>query len=246
MLRPLLDFTLVFLNNYLVIGSENVKLVNGLDRCFGTVEVSYNGQLGTVCDKSWDMYNSILVCKQLGCGSAISAHGQALFGRGSGHVWLVHCLGNESSIEKCIHTNETECNHNNDVGVVCLASSVVIAGAVVTAVLLVSSTLLIIFIVRRRKKQKKIQICGSKDAVNVQDLFQNEENADDDYETVDMDDNSDSEQDYVNVNQDDSEQDYVNVIQDDINVETDDSEQDYVNVNITEHKSMLDKNYEDL
>lgn len=88
----------------------------------------------------------------------------------------------------------------------------------------------------------------SQDAVNMQDVLQrdqNEENAEDDYEIVDMDDgdhedvNSDSEQDYVNVVQDDSEQDYVNI-------ETDDSEQDYVNVNITEHLSMLDNNYEDL
>lgn len=88
----------------------------------------------------------------------------------------------------------------------------------------------------------------SQDAVNVLDVLhkhQNEENADDDYEIVDMDYgdhedvNSDSEQDYVNVDQDDSEQDYVNV-------ETDDSEQDYVNVSITENRSMLDNNYEDM
>lgn len=100
----------------------------------------------------------------------------------------------------------------------------------------------------------------SQDAVDMQDMLhrdQHEENADDDYEIVDMDEenadddyeivdmddgdhedaNSDSEQDYVNVDKDDSEQDYVNV-------ETDDSEQDYVN--ITEQRSTLDNNYEDL
>jgi len=81
----------------------------------------------------------------------------------------------------------------------------------------------------------------SQDAVNMEDVLhrdQNEENADDDYEIVDMDDgdvNSDSEQDYINVNQDDTEQDCVNVESDDseqdyVNVETDDSEQDYVNI----------------
>lgn len=86
----------------------------------------------------------------------------------------------------------------------------------------------------------------SQDAVNMQDVLQvvlqNQEDAEDDYEIVDMDDgdyedvDSDSEQDYVNVDQDDSDQDYVNI-------ETDDSEQDYVN--ITEQRSMLDNNYED-
>ncbi|RXN33660.1 deleted in malignant brain tumors 1 -like protein [Labeo rohita] len=78
-------------------------------------------------------------------------------------------------------------------------------------------------------------ICS--DAVNMQDVLrndENEENAEDDYEIVDMDNredvDSDSDQDYVNVNQDDSDPDYINV-------ETDNSEQDYVNVDITEHRT---------
>ncbi|XP_016431696.1 deleted in malignant brain tumors 1 protein-like, partial [Sinocyclocheilus rhinocerous] len=72
---------------------------------------------------------------------------------------------------------------------------------------------------------------------------QNEENAEDDYELVDMDDgdhedvNTDSDQDYINVDQDDSEPDYINV-------ETDDSEKDYVNVELTEYRSTLGNNYE--
>lgn len=249
MLRPLLDFTLaVVLNNYLLTGGQDIKLVNGLDGCFGTVEVLNNGTWGTVCDDSWDIIDASVVCRQLGCGRAISAHGQALFGVGRGQVWMksVDCLGSESFISNCSHA-KVDCDHSNDAGVVCSASSVVIIGSVVTAVLLILSALLIVFLVKRRKKQKKIQICScSKDAVNMQDVLQvvlqNQEDAEDDYEIVDMDDgdyedvDSDSEQDYVNVDQDDSDQDYVNI-------ETDDSEQDYVN--ITEQRSMLDNNYED-
>ncbi len=87
----------------------------------------------------------------------------------------------------------------------------------------------------------------SQDAVNMQDVLhnQNEDNAEDDYEVVDMDDgdhedvNSDSDKDYVNVDPNDSEPDYINV-------ETDDSDQDYVNVDITEHRSTLSNKYEDL
>lgn len=51
--------------------------------------------------------------------------------------------------------------------------------------------------------------------------------------------NSDSDQDYVNVDPNDSEPDYINV-------ETDDSDQDYVNADITEHRSTLSNKYEDL
>ncbi|ROI15112.1 Deleted in malignant brain tumors 1 protein [Anabarilius grahami] len=214
-------------------GGQDIRLVNGLDGCFGTVVVQNNSKWVTVCDNSWDIYKAALVCSQLKCGRAVIAHGHTLSEAESDHVWLDYCSGNESSITQCQYKNESGCQ---DARVVC---SVVIIVAVVAAVLLILSALLIIFLVKRRKKQKKIQICScSQDAVNMLDVLhrhQNEKNADDDYEIVDMDDgdhedvNSDSEQDYVNVDQDDSEQDYVNV-------ETDDSEQDYVNVSITEHR----------
>ncbi|XP_058626043.1 scavenger receptor cysteine-rich type 1 protein M130 isoform X1 [Onychostoma macrolepis] len=248
MLRLLLDFTLVMvLNDYLVTGDRNISLVNGLDACSGRVEIHNNGTWWTVCGDSWDIDDAAVVCRQLGCGRAIIADGQALFGVGDLHV---NCKGKEFSTTQCFHQrNENNCPQSNNAGVICSASSVIIIGAVVTALLLISCALLIIFLVRRRQKQKKIQICShSKDAVNMRDVLhndQNEDNAEDDYEVVDMDDgdhkdvNSDSDQDYGNVSQDDSEADYVNM-------EKDDSEQDYVNVDITEHRSTLDNNYEDL
>ncbi|XP_016302599.1 scavenger receptor cysteine-rich type 1 protein M130-like isoform X1 [Sinocyclocheilus anshuiensis] len=253
MLRLLLDFTLVMvLNDYLVTGDQKeISLVNGLDACSGRVEIHYNGTWATVCGDSWDIDDAAVVCRQLGCGRAVIADGQALFGVGDHHVsWSeVNCKGEESSITQCSpQRNENNCPQSNDAGLICSASSVIIIGAVVTAVLLILSALLIIFLVRKRQKQKKIQISHSKDAVNMQDVLhnnQNEENAEDDYELVDMDDgdhedvNSDSDQDYVNVDQDDSEPDYINV-------ETDDSEKGYVNVDLTEHRSTLGNNYEDL
>ncbi|XP_048062369.1 scavenger receptor cysteine-rich type 1 protein M130-like [Megalobrama amblycephala] len=246
MLRPLLFTLAVVLNNYLFTGGHDIRLVNGLDVCFGTVQVQNNSKWLTVCGNSWDIDKAALVCRELECGRAVIAHGHTPSEPESDHVWLDNCLEDLSSITQCQYKNESGCQ---DARVVCSASSVVIIVAVVAAVLLILSALLIIVLVKKRKKQKKIQICSySQDAVNVLDEIhkhQNEENADDDYEIVDMDYgdhedvNSDSEQDYVNVDQDDSEQDYVNV-------ETDDSEQDYVNVSITENRSMLDNNYEDM
>ncbi|XP_073696080.1 uncharacterized protein [Garra rufa] len=204
-----------------------------------------------VCSDSWDINAAAVVCRQLGCGNAVIAEGQGLFGEGAHLDWLsvVNCNGDASSIKQCHKVNGSNCTKGNDAGVICSASSFIIIGAVVTTVLLILCALLIFFLVRRRLRQKKIQICSSlKDAVHMQDVLhndQNEENAEDDYEIVDMDNsdhedvNSDSDQDYINVEQDDSEPDYINV-------ETDDSEQDYVNVNITEHRSTLGNNYEDL
>ncbi|XP_016091951.1 scavenger receptor cysteine-rich type 1 protein M130-like [Sinocyclocheilus grahami] len=229
--------------------TQNISLVNGLDACSGRVEIFYNGKWGTVCGDSWDIDDAAVVCRQLGCGRAVIADGQSLFGV-RGNVWLseVNCKGDESSITQCAHrSNGNNCPQSNDAGVICSASSVIIIGVVVTAVLLILSALLIIFLVRRRQKQKKIQICSCSkvNMLNVLHNDQNEEAAEDDYELVDMDDgsqddvNSDSDQDYLHVDQDNSEPDYVNV-------ETDDSEQDYVNVNITENRSTLDNNYEDL
>ncbi|KAL1278231.1 hypothetical protein QQF64_024904, partial [Cirrhinus molitorella] len=235
----------------ITVGDQNISLVNGLDACSGIVEILHNGTSTRVCSDSWDIEAAAVVCRQLGCGRAFLAEGQGLFGKGDRHIWLSKgiCKGNEASIAQCLQETRNTCPQDIDAGVICSASSIIIIGAVVTAVLLILSALLIIFLVRRRLKLKKLQICSSsKDAVNMHNVLHNdhnEENAEDDYEIVDMDNgdhedvNSDSDQDYVNVDQDDSDPDYVNV-------ETDDSEQDYVNVNITEQRSTLGNNCEDL
>ncbi|XP_052405914.1 scavenger receptor cysteine-rich type 1 protein M130 isoform X1 [Carassius gibelio] len=253
MLRPLLEFTLVMVLNLYVVtaGDQNIKLVGGLDACSGRVQI-YGTQQLDVCGGSWDINVAAVLCRQLECGRAVIADVQALFGVGSSLFSInISCKGTESSFTQCTQQKkENPCPPSNFAGVICSGSSVIIIAAVVAAVLFILCILIIIFLVRKRQKQKKIRFSSSKDAINMQDVLQNnqnEENAEGDYEVVDMDDgdrkdaNSDAEsdQDYVNVDKEDSDPDYVNV-------ETDDSEQDYVNVDVTEHRSTPGNNYEDL
>ncbi|KAH1181133.1 hypothetical protein KIL84_002067, partial [Mauremys mutica] len=95
-----------------------IRLVNGSTRCAGRVEVLHNQQWGTVCDGSCDLHDAEVVCRQLGCGMAISAPGEAWFGQGSDPIWLdeVHCTGMEDALSECKARpwGDHNCNHGED------------------------------------------------------------------------------------------------------------------------------------
>uniref|UniRef100_A0A8D0EVC8 Soluble scavenger receptor cysteine-rich domain-containing protein SSC5D n=1 Tax=Strix occidentalis caurina TaxID=311401 RepID=A0A8D0EVC8_STROC len=110
-----------------VVCSEALRLVNGPHRCAGRVEVFHSHQWGTVCDDGWDLNDAAVVCRQLGCGTAMSAPGLSGFGEGSGPIWLdgVSCLGTEATLTECSFKpwGHHACNHVEDASVVCSGNS---------------------------------------------------------------------------------------------------------------------------
>ncbi|XP_051974390.1 scavenger receptor cysteine-rich type 1 protein M130-like [Xyrauchen texanus] len=105
-----------------------LRLSGGKGRCSGRLEVYHNAVWGSVCDDQWDIRDAQVVCRQLGCGAALSADGNAAFGAGEGVVWLnrVECRGNEIHLWDCPLSlnNHTDCSYKEDAGITCADLSV--------------------------------------------------------------------------------------------------------------------------
>ncbi|XP_074698213.1 scavenger receptor cysteine-rich type 1 protein M130-like isoform X1 [Strix aluco] len=101
--------------------SRRVRLAGGPGRCAGRVEVYVNGTWGTVCQENWDMLDAAVVCRQLGCGTALAVPGSARFGPGMGPLWpdAGSCAGTEASLWDCPASAQRDCQRGGGAGVVC-------------------------------------------------------------------------------------------------------------------------------
>ncbi|NWR96051.1 C163A protein, partial [Furnarius figulus] len=102
---------------------DKIRVVGGESGCSGRVELWHRGSWGTVCDDSWDMEDAQVVCRQLGCGPAVSALPEAAFGEGTGPIWLelVECRGTELALQDCWARpgDGGLCRHKEDAAVHC-------------------------------------------------------------------------------------------------------------------------------
>ncbi|XP_073669113.1 antigen WC1.1-like [Paramisgurnus dabryanus] len=105
-----------------------LRLSGGKGLCSGRLEVYHNSVWGSVCDDLWDIRDAQVVCRQLGCGEALSADGNEAFGAGEGVVWMkkVECRGTEIHLWDCPHVlkKHTDCSHKEQVRLICADSSV--------------------------------------------------------------------------------------------------------------------------
>ncbi|KAK6194751.1 hypothetical protein SNE40_000318 [Patella caerulea] len=113
-----------------------IALVDGPDGSQGRVEIQHAGEWGTVCDDNFDDNAARVVCRQLNFKNVIAVPmTSAYYTNGTGDpskkVWMddTICTGNETGLGACSHKpwGTSNCEHNEDVGVMCIPAATAIS-----------------------------------------------------------------------------------------------------------------------
>ena len=103
--------------------SEVRLMTNGSSQCEGQVEMKISGQWRVLCASDWSLANANVVCRQPGCGVAISTPGGPHLVEGDDRISTArfHCSGAESFLWSCPVTalGGPDCSHGNTASVIC-------------------------------------------------------------------------------------------------------------------------------
>ncbi|KAM5262720.1 scavenger receptor cysteine-rich type 1 protein M130-like [Ctenodactylus gundi] len=86
-------------------GSDlKLKITGGGSRCAGIVEVEIQKLAGKVSNRHWTLKEADVVCRQLGCGSALQTSSKIYSKSRETSMWLFvnKCFGNETSLWDCV------------------------------------------------------------------------------------------------------------------------------------------------
>ncbi|KAL4655465.1 scavenger receptor cysteine-rich type 1 protein M130-like [Arapaima gigas] len=80
-----------------------IRVINGNSVCSGTVEVYFARQWYAMCDPVWSLKDAQVVCRELGCGLAMTSRHVSPPGSGNRAVLLKAepCSGHESTLAQC-------------------------------------------------------------------------------------------------------------------------------------------------
>uniref|UniRef100_A0A452FNB6 SRCR domain-containing protein n=1 Tax=Capra hircus TaxID=9925 RepID=A0A452FNB6_CAPHI len=103
--------------------SEVRLMTNGSSQCEGQVEMNISGRWRALCASHWTLANANVVCRQLGCGVAISTPGGPHLAEGGDQISTArfHCSGAESFLWSCPVTvlGGPDYFHGNTASVIC-------------------------------------------------------------------------------------------------------------------------------
>ena len=100
-----------------------IALVNGGESSEGRLLVLINGTFGAICNDHFGYVEAYVACRQLNYSGAIRVASLGEFGTGdiSEPIYLddVICTGNEDYLNECSYSTNHNCDHSEDVGIVC-------------------------------------------------------------------------------------------------------------------------------